>query len=220
MRYLNRPEAPKCLPATGSKNFNDLKASNKRKIWVQLNKMQGSFCAYCEKEIKKRERQIEHFYPKKNKPDGMHSYNDLSSSWDNLFGACINNEHCGQHKDREGPRGPGAYSPNNLIKPDKYDPSEILIFTEAGDVTTKDFLSKDVKFRGKETIRVFNLNTPSLISSRKGVIDAFNIRLTSILELHNQASLNNEQFKCEINELREDIKTKEHQTAVKMVLNL
>lgn len=218
MQILHRPEAPRCLASKNheTQRFESLSATQKKAIWRELTVMQGVFCAYCEKIISKRNRQIEHFFPKNDSPDGINSYAHLTFEWSNLFGGCIESEHCGQHKDRDGPLTPKPYSPVHLIKPDVNNPNTTLLYTELGNILVRDSLEKDQTLKGEETIRVFNLNSPSLVDSRRDVISAFNIRLKAILELG--GVITKDDFDCQIDQLNVDIEKSEHRTAIKTVL--
>ncbi|MUJ36027.1 retron Ec78 anti-phage system effector HNH endonuclease PtuB [Aliivibrio fischeri] len=218
MKVLHRPIAPTCLALKDYNihEFSSLSQGQKRAIWRSLTEMQNTFCAYCEKKIIKNHRQIEHFYPKGDTPDGVHSYKQLTFEWENLFGGCTESEHCGQHKDREGELTPKPYSPDNLIKPDTTDASDILSFTESGEVIVLGDLEESKAFKGRETIRVFNLNNPALVDSRKEIIASFNIRLKGILELAEEIPDN--EFADHMDELTRDISQSEHHTAIKAVL--
>jgi uncharacterized protein (TIGR02646 family) len=218
MRLLDRSESPDCLALKNYEihAFESLSPGQKRAIWRSLIAMQDVFCAYCEKIIVKRNRQIEHFYPKGDSPDGVNFYESMTFDWSNLFGGCLASEHCGQHKDRDGELSPRPYSPSNLIKPDEHDPSLFFLFSPEGDISLKDGLDAADVNRGKETMRVFNLNTPSLSDSRKSNITVFNLRLKAILSIAEQIPI--EAFEEQISELKKDIGNSEHRTAVNGVL--
>lgn len=218
MKYLKRPNAPTCLANKDFRvhNWSSISQSQKRAIWRVLNKMQDSFCAYCEKKIEKNNRQIEHFYPKKQDTGDGRTYEHLTFTWDNLFGSCVNSEHCGQFKDREGNLSPIPYSPSKLIKPDVHPPETFLTFTYSGEVRAKNSLTEDGKHRAKESIRVLNLNAASLKDSRRDVIRIYEVRIREILNI--AANVANNEFHELINQFREDISRSEHRTALENVL--
>lgn len=140
----------------------------------------------------------------------------MSFNWTNLFGACLSSDHCGQFKDREGEFTPKPYSPDNLIKPDHHDPKLFFRFTLLGEIIFPEDLEDNFKFRAKETIRVFNLNTPSLMESRLSIIESFNLRLITILSL--KAIINAENFTDELSRLEEDITKSEYRSAIESAL--
>lgn len=214
MRSLKRTQTPDFLNLKNyeTQSFDSLSTGQKKVIWRSLIEMQGTFCAYCEKEIGKRNRQIEHFFPKGDSPDGVNLYKDLTFEWTNLFGGCIDSDHCGQHKDRNGLLTPKPYSPRDLIKPDKHDPESIFVFTEKGHIYVKDSVIGELATNGMETIRVFNLNVASLVDSRKDTISEFQIRLKGILEL--AEVIPEVDFKNKIEQLYADIDKSEYRTAV------
>ena len=218
MRLLVRSESPDCLALKNYEinAFESLSPGQKRAIWKSLIAMQDTFCAYCEKIIAKRNRQVEHFYPKGDSPDGVNTYECMTFDWSNLFGGCLASEHCGQHKDRDGELSPRPYSPSNLIKPDEHDPTLYFLFSPDGDIFLRDGLDAADVGRGEETMRVFNLNTPSLSDSRKSTISLFNLRLKAIFSIADD--IPNEAFEEKISELKNDITNSEHRTAVNSVL--
>lgn len=222
MRYLTRSESPTVL---GQKDyatqiFDSLSPTQKKAIWRALRKMQDDFCAYCEKKIKKNHRHIEHFYPKKTKPDDVTSYMHLTFEWSNLFGCCNAKEHCGHFKDGGKEYGAGEYSPDNLVKPDTHNPNEFFLYAEDGKVLIREALSEESNYRAEETIRVFNLNMSALANSRQTLIGRFSDRLSAILKLKESGTMPDEDLEVELNKIKEEINTFEHRTAVEAVVLL
>ena len=160
MHKLTRnPQSPRCLSKYlyGRNNWGDLTSLDKEDIWISIHEMQGHRCAYCEAALGNREGHIEHFYQRKN----GHSP-QLIFHWANLFGSCYAYDSCGNHKDNL-----ASYNSNQLIKPDVDDPEDFLVFVaDDGRVQPKAGLSNDNLSRAEETIRVFNLNSPSLCGRR------------------------------------------------------
>jgi uncharacterized protein (TIGR02646 family) len=157
MHKLHRGTAPSCLNRHYRNSGNDwskVSVEDKTEIWEALQAMQLDLCAYCESKITAPKQHIEHFclrslFPKK------------TFEWSNLFGSCNVKEHCGKHKDNQ------QHKPDDLIKPDAEDPEKLLLFVVDGTVTIRSNLAPEDQQRAQETIRVFNLNTASLINQRK-----------------------------------------------------
>jgi uncharacterized protein (TIGR02646 family) len=168
MKKLKRPISPKCLAhykhgADDWNTLNDEKNICKQEIWEKLGVMQNGFCAYCECQLKEKNKHIEHF-----KRKSKNYYPKLTFEWQNLFGSCSNSSRCGDYKDR--PKS-DDYSPHDLIKPDEDCPSDYLLFLVTGGVSIKSKLGSKQKYRANETIRVFNLNgDPSLVNSRRNAL--------------------------------------------------
>jgi len=114
MHKLSRDEPPSCLSKFhhGQNNWGNVTTEDKVEIWEKITDMQGSRCAYCESELQKNNKHIEHF---RQKNSGI--YPQGTFQWDNLFGSCNRTESCGKHKDSCGP-----YNCTDLIKPDIDDP--------------------------------------------------------------------------------------------------
>ena len=110
--------------------------------------MQGDRCAYCESEISSPNRHIEHFV-KRNGPNGNRR---LTFEWSNLFGSCDREESCGKYKDKQ------SFEPDELIKPDRDNPEDYLLFLSDGRIVPRGDLSDANRRSAKETLRVFNLD--------------------------------------------------------------
>ncbi len=217
MRKLNRPQpAPTAL-----ENYNYLAHdwSSKKPskacrtlIWQKFEVMQGQFCAFCERITYQGNGHIEHFFHKGQKPDGTNPYKHLTFVWDNLFGSCgeVTSNTCGHYKDRQGPKGPGAYDPSDLIKPDVEDPSLFLNFLDTGVIEVKKGLSQHNERRAEETIRVLNLT--ALNGVRKRQIDIFKKELTELAKI--SAGLSDAQLSQELDRIKDTIRQQEYQTAV------
>jgi uncharacterized protein (TIGR02646 family) len=157
MHKLHRGTAPSCLNRHYRNSGNDwskVSVEDKTEIWEALQAMQLDRCAYCESKITDPKKHIEHFRLRSLFPK-------LTFDWSNLFGSCNNKEHCGKHKDNQ------QHKPDDLIKPDAEDPEKLLLFVVDGTVTIRSNLAPEDQQRAQETIRVFNLNTASLINQRK-----------------------------------------------------
>lgn len=222
MRKLNRPpKVPRCLAKCDytKHEWGQRYPRYREDIWVQLDVMQDGFCAYCEAFLVGGDKHIEHFFRKGKMPDGSTPYKHLTFVWNNLFGCCgkDSGETCGHYKDL-GSKGPGAYDPNDLIKPDIEDPRDFLTFQDTGIVEPKNGLSARNLKRASETIRVLRLDFPALNAARERQIKIFQQDLDSLaLRSHelDDKSLFNE---------RENIKRKavqgEFQTAILDALEL
>ena len=111
MRFLKRPiDGPAILRSFNYINddWENLSSAHKRLIWVELKKMQGNLCAYCERRIdfkKEGDKHIEHFLRK-----GVHPH--LTFAWENLFGSCGEKQRCGFYKDKQN------YNESDLLKMD------------------------------------------------------------------------------------------------------
>ena len=160
MRKLDRTKvpAPPCLNEYDKgQNWNQIKPEHKQQIRDALTLMQGRHCAYCER--LRKDEEIEHFRPKNRFPQ-------LTFEWSNLFLACKFEDSCGKHKDH----AVRNYSPDDLIDPCIDDPDEFLKFYSDGHVQPVRGASPEKKHRAEETIRVFNLNSPSLVNARSNFL--------------------------------------------------
>jgi uncharacterized protein (TIGR02646 family) len=163
MHKLDRGEAPSCLQRHRRNSDNDwqkVSPEDKSEIWKALQAMQLDRCAYCESKISFPKRHIEHFCPRSIFPK-------KTFDWSNLFGSCMNQEHCGKHKDKN------QHEPADLIKPDIEDPEKLLLFIVDGTVTIRSNLVPEDQYRAEETIRVFNLNTAFLKNQRRQAVQGY-----------------------------------------------
>lgn len=149
MHQLNRGAAPSCLASYqhGRDNWSHLRGTDRTEIWRALEAMQGNRCAYCEADITKAPRHIEHFVQKGRQPH-------VTFLWDNLFGSCNREDTCGKHKDHKA----GPYNDADLLKPDVDDPDEYLVFVHDGTIKPRQNLNNAQRQRAEETLRVFNLD--------------------------------------------------------------
>tara|TARA_R110002167_G_scaffold123868_3_gene302998 strand:+ start:136 stop:744 length:609 start_codon:yes stop_codon:yes gene_type:complete len=145
MKKLKRGLPPTCLQGKLSD-----RTLSKKSIWLELNKMQHGFCAYCERKLNDK-KHIEHFVPKRDDKK-------LEHEWENLFGSCGNStqpwDSCGIFKDEKA----RPYNFKHLIKPDVESPDKYLKFSSTGTVKPKPNLNGLDLEKAQETIRVFNLN--------------------------------------------------------------
>jgi uncharacterized protein (TIGR02646 family) len=163
MHQLHRGAAPSCLQQhirNSGNNWCKVSTTDKTEIWKELQAMQLDRCAYCESKISDPKRHIEHFCLRSLSPK-------LTFDWSNLFGSCNNKEHCGKHKDNQ------QHKSADLIKPDAEDPEKLLLFAFDGTVNIRSNLTPQEQHRAGETIRVFNLNTASLINQRKQAVQGY-----------------------------------------------
>lgn len=149
--------------------YKDLVRSPKRDLKNALIAEQKHLCCYCERRINDNDSHIEHF-----KPKGNPLYSHLELDYNNLHASCIkylsNGEEpqCGHKK--------GDVFTNTLLSPLEPDCASHFWYTMDGIVHSTDD-------RGKEAIDVYNLNSGTLISQRKGLIEF----LTSDYALENNA---------------------------------
>lgn len=169
MQKLKRGDCPTVLTkrqkseARGRAAWRTLSLEEKKAIWVALEAMQGTRCAYCETDTTEGKRHIEHFRP-------LSQYPKQTFNWSNLFGSCERLDSCGTHKDAA---KTAAYRPDDVIKPDDEDPDVFFVFSQDGVITPRDGLSKADCYRAKKTIEVFNLNCSGLRQAREGVLRGY-----------------------------------------------
>jgi uncharacterized protein (TIGR02646 family) len=170
MHKLTRGAEPECLcnwdyRVHTWRKFGEDAPDDKDSVRQALCSMQGDRCAYCEGPLYGSKRHIEHFR-RKNSAHFPH----LTFDWHNLFLSCEEQVHCGHYKDR--PSG-DPYLPEDLIKPDVDDPDDFLYVHSRGDVQCRTGVSATNQHRAAETVRVFNLNEPSLQAARRRAIDQY-----------------------------------------------
>ncbi len=190
--------APSCLSAYDfrTQSWKDLAPTCKASVRIALLQMQGRpvdsailetkeadfvavRCAYCEGQIR-HEPHIEHFRRKsRTHPNG---YPELTFAWSNLFISCTSSDHCGRYKDH----GSGTrYEAGDLIKPDEHDPDDYLYFHSTGAVRVRNNgagMNEAELRRARETIRVFNLDSPRLESARARAANCYLSSSPGILE--------------------------------------
>lgn len=179
---------PACLAAYNhpAQIWADLAAQCKRELRAALVWMQGIpgvttpeaneyglRCAYCEGTIF-HEGHIEHFRRKNAK-----YFPELTFAWKNLFLACGANAHCGHYKDRSAAQ---PYDPDQLIKPDEHEPDSYLYFHSSGEVRARSGLNPGDAFRAGETIRVFGLDSPTLVGARAKSLSLYKKKVAADLD--------------------------------------
>lgn len=197
MHKLDRSQvtAPECLGAWDyrTQTWDDFCNPCKQQVRVALQRMQGRHivandtdddvdvlfgvrCAYCEGPIF-HGGHIEHFR-RKNPHLG---YPELTFAWNNLFFSCDSKEHCGHFKDRR--RGE-PYDANSLVKPDEDDPDKFLFYHSSGEVRARnrEDMSDEDRKRAEETIRVFNLDCPTLRGARRQALNIYRGRHRDVLD--------------------------------------
>ena len=86
MQKLKRGDCPTVLTkrqkseARGRAAWRTLSLEEKRAIWVALEAMQGTRCAYCETDTTEGKRHIEHFRPLSQYPKQTFNWSNLSVS--------------------------------------------------------------------------------------------------------------------------------------------
>lgn len=163
MQKLSRGAAPSCLAnyRHGLNNWGNVTSDEKKEIWVEIKKMQGQRCAYCERDIYSNGRHIEHFHQKGRNPKA-------TFQWSNLFGSCNQEETCGKYKDRQ------EYDSQHLIKPDEENPEDFLFFAKNGSIhPRKRNHTQDQINRAIETIRIFHLDFPPLERMRVSAVAGY-----------------------------------------------
>lgn len=203
MRKLNRHPS-NCLVGL-IPGQNDWMEAPKDDIWIELDKMQSGYCAYCECHLKRKH--IEHFKTRTAHPQEIFS-------WANIFGSCGDSSktggwgHCGIYKDA----GAGKYNISELIKPDVDDPNNYLLFLTSGLVIAHPSLTGAALRKAEETIRVFNLNGGSaLINSRRNVIRAIQKEIDELYQMQDELG---EDWSSFLDDALTNVCGKEFQTAL------
>ncbi|WP_052131676.1 retron Ec78 anti-phage system effector HNH endonuclease PtuB [Vibrio coralliilyticus] len=204
MKALNR-HSSSCVDGLSEKTTDWMDAP-KDAIWIELDKMQQGFCAYCECQLNRKH--IEHFRTRS-------GYPKETFNWNNLFGSCGDSSRkggwnrCGIFKDN----GAGPYDINDLVKPDSHNPSDYLLFLTTGEVTFQPNLLGQDKKIAEETIRVFNLNNDAaLFNSRKNAIRAIEQEVEVLYSLKDE--FQEEEWQSLLEESIETSKGFEFQTAL------
>jgi uncharacterized protein (TIGR02646 family) len=203
-------------------DWDNVESSHKTEVWLELAKFQDGLCAYCESPASLGQGfgHTEHFFHKGKKADGTAPYAHLTFSWDNLFGCCDSNQHCGHFKDRILPGGvPRPYDPEKLIKPDVDDPETFLQFLHSGKVEPKAGITPD---RAIETINTLNLQYSALVDARYGQIKRFENRLLALDSQCEELASNGENvdavYDQEYADIEAEAMTVAHRTAIKQAL--
>lgn len=220
MKKLDRNAAqePTCLSTFTypEKSWANVRSRHKQRIWVELDKIQNKFCAYCESPAERGEDlgHIEHFLHK-----GAVQYAHLSFSWPNLFGCCDSKLHCGHYKDQELPGGtPRPYTPELVIKPDVDEPEDYLMFLPSGVIKEKPGLSEEQKERATETIKALNLKAAKLIRSRQSQIKLYENRVLALMESVDELSLSQNEFDVQYLEIQSQSQLEAHRTAIRQTV--
>jgi len=196
--------------------WENMTTKKKKKVWEELDKFQDKKCVYCESNAPRgRETgHIEHFFDRSN-------FENLTFEWNNLFGCCISNIHCGHYKDQILPNGSRrSYDHNLLIKADIDDPEEYLQFLPNGKIIERNGISNNMRKKAEETIRALCLNAPSLEQSRKAQIERSKKKVTAVfkfLESDNEETV--DFAMVEYNKIKQDAATAEYRTAIKQAVN-
>lgn len=174
MKYLERNGSPTVLDNYDyrTQTWENVPTKDKDKIWVELDKMQGERCAYCQAKVRKGERHIEHFKQRR-------VNQALTFEWTNLFGSCTRKDGCGFYKDKQ------QYDESDLIKVDEDDPDVFFNFVISGRIKIRPGLSAKDNRRAEETLRVLNLDSDRspLVYDRARAISAQAYLSKAMLEL-------------------------------------
>ncbi len=230
MRKLNRSLAqePSCLNNFHyqTDKWEKVTSQQKKRIWQEIYEFQGRFCVYCESAAFQPSAEqadtghIEHFYNKGAiAHNGTMPNKHLTFEWDNLFGCCGSNEHCGHYKDKPEDGKPRSYDQTKLIKPDKEDPEEYFYFShtsvDAAKIKIKDGLTEEQNARAEETLRVLNLNEPCLNNLRKAQVTLYVERLAALESF--ALIISSEDYKKEFLAIKKESETVEYRTAIKQI---
>jgi uncharacterized protein (TIGR02646 family) len=180
VKKLVRPIKPDCLSKykPGKDPWNKVTYEHKQEIWISLHSMQGQYCAYCESDLNKSGKQIEHFRSRQR-------FNRLTFSWDNLFGACDEPNRCGNHKDNR--KRNFDYNPDDLIKPDKDTLLNYVRVLDDGSMKCEMTICERDRVRAEATIKVFNLNgDPALVGLRRLYIDTVKSYAENLSEVYGE----------------------------------
>lgn len=219
MRKINRSIAnyPECLSRLShpANNWDDMNLhQRKKKVWNEIDKIQSHLCAYCELPAYKGKTtgHIEHFFDK-----GNPLYKQLTFDWNNLFGCCQSNAHCGHYKDQLLPGGQQRqYNSSLLLKPDIDDPEEYLQFLPSGVIQEKKGLDPHKLCRATETINALNLKCSTLKNSRESQITIYKNRLLPLTEL--MEDMTDEDYE-EYLAIKSEAMTVPHRTAIKQAIS-
>ena len=175
MRKFERGPEPKFLTQArqDGKNWKQFAQTDDHKeLRDLLYEAQGGRCAYCESEVRKKKDgicgHIEHLNRRKDAPN-------RTFDWNNLFFSCNRVDSCGNYKDD--PKRKIVFDPDDIVDPSRENPSDFFTYDANGNIVPRGDNSKAAKRRASETVRVFNLNSPSLQGAREGaaqiVFDCF-----------------------------------------------
>lgn len=193
---------------------NEKRRERKNQVWTEIDKMQEGLCVYCESVALKGKTtgHIEHFFDK-----GNPLYKSLTFDWNNLFGCCQSNAHCGHYKDQHLPGGQQRqYNSLLLLKPDIDDPEEYLQFLPSGVIQEKKGLDTDKLSKATETIKALNLKSSTLKNSRESQITLYKNRLLPLTVL--MEHMTDEDYE-EYLAIKSEAMTAPHRTAIKQAIS-
>ena len=204
MKKLNRHPS-NCLVGLVAGQNDWMKEAPKDEIWIELDKMQSGYCAYCECHLKRKH--IEHF-----KTRAAHPRETFS--WGNVFGSCGDSAkaggwgRCGIYKDADA----GKYNIAELVKPDVDDPNDYFLFLISGIVIARPSLTGSALRKAEETIRVLNLNEDSvLFNSRRKAILAIQQEIDELYQMQEELG---DLWQSFLDEALTDVCGQEFQTAL------
>ena len=162
MHRFTRGDAPVDM-TRARKKYTDWTAFSRSEehgqLGTALHERQSKYCAYCAKYLsEKREGHIEHLERRSDNPK-------RTFDWRNLFFSCNHLYSCGKYKDTLKIK----FKPEDIVDPSQEDPADFFYFDSNGFIWAR---SGAGEARAKETIRVFNLNAPQLVSARRHVARA------------------------------------------------
>lgn len=137
-------------------------SSSFHRTWreIILGIEQHGLSGYTEVPLRIEDSHIDHFYKRSLFRDKVHS-------WDNLVADTIDETYGAKYKDKH---VKNATDNLNVINPVTEDPSRFFRYKVDGRIVSNDTLSEDERNRADYTIDVFNLNEPSLVDRRKGLL--------------------------------------------------
>lgn len=171
MKFINRSAVniPSCLDKYTQKNeWRDLvnNASDYEELIDSLFKIQGFYCAYCERRLFQEKRgsyHIDHFVSRAS--DRRRTFD-----WENLFLCCsdIGNKFCAKYKDSE----KNPYRDKEIVKPDEINPRSCFSYDyDSGKVVIR--VGCENQQIAQNTIDRLNLNCEKLTGMRRSVIKLF-----------------------------------------------
>lgn len=217
MKKLDRSVAskPTCLNNLSHPvhTWDNMNAKKKKKVWAEIDKFQHKLCVYCESPAFRGDGtgHIEHFFHKE-------QFRDKTFDWDNLFGCCPSNKHCGHYKDEVLEGGcKRVYDPALLIKPDKEDPNSFFTYSASGKIEAKMGISDNDKKKADETIKAVNLLASSLVQSREAQITRFQHKVDALLPLMESDATYEDAF-LEYQKVKLEADKAPHRTAIKQAV--
>jgi len=166
------------------RNYVDYYDSNRnsayKELMLALEYRQRGLCAYCEIDLKDIDRQIDHFHPKSDKPEGV----DWTFIYTNLFAACKGGDYPFAPESKRFLKPAkknlscGAYRGNKVLNDDILNPAElpttpsVFLVNDAGEIKVDMAACKTAVIhddRAQATIDKLNLNCTRLKNARSEI---------------------------------------------------